>query len=121
MREIISVQVGQCGNQIGCKFWQTIADEHGIDNSGAFIGASDAQRDRAGVYYTEVDKSRFVPRAVLVDLGMSKQNPAQEFWTLTDIFLEPGTMDTIKAGPIGGLFRPDSMLFRQNSAGMKNS
>ena len=27
-REIIHVQVGQCGNQIGAKFWETISKEH---------------------------------------------------------------------------------------------
>lgn len=69
-REIISVQVGQCGNQIGCKFWETIAEEHGIDGSGIYRGTHDIQRERAGVYYTEVDKSRFVPRAICVDLGL---------------------------------------------------
>lgn len=31
MREIIHVQAGQCGNQIGSKFWEVISDEHGID------------------------------------------------------------------------------------------
>jgi tubulin beta len=34
MREIIHVQIGQCGNQIGSSFWQTIAAEHGIDAGG---------------------------------------------------------------------------------------
>ncbi|MCP4128345.1 MAG: hypothetical protein GY753_14980 [Gammaproteobacteria bacterium] len=29
MREIVHVQAGQCGNQIGAKFWEVIADEHG--------------------------------------------------------------------------------------------
>ena len=30
MREIVHVQGGQCGNQIGAKFWEVISDEHGI-------------------------------------------------------------------------------------------
>ena len=29
MREIVHVQAGQCGNQIGAKFWEIISDEHG--------------------------------------------------------------------------------------------
>ena len=29
MREIVHVQGGQCGNQIGAKFWEVISDEHG--------------------------------------------------------------------------------------------
>ena len=27
MRELIHVQVGQCGNQVGTKFWETVAFE----------------------------------------------------------------------------------------------
>ena len=33
MREIVHLQGGQCGNQIGAKFWEVIADEHGLCNS----------------------------------------------------------------------------------------
>ena len=29
MREIVHIQGGQCGNQIGSKFWEVISDEHG--------------------------------------------------------------------------------------------
>lgn len=35
---------------------------------------------------------KFVPRAVLVDL-------------------EPGTMDSVRSGPFGQLFRPDNFIF----------
>jgi tubulin beta len=69
MREIISVQVGQCGNQIGGKFWETICAEHGIGADGVYKGDSSQQLERADVYFTEVDGKRWVPRAVLVDLG----------------------------------------------------
>ena len=41
---------------------------------------------------------KYVPRAVLVDL-------------------EPGTMDVVRAGKLGGLFRPDNMISAQNGAG----
>ena len=33
MRELVHIQGGQCGNQIGAKFWEVISDEHGIDLS----------------------------------------------------------------------------------------
>ena len=33
-REIVHIQAGQCGNQVGSKFWEIISDEHGIDPSG---------------------------------------------------------------------------------------
>lgn len=28
MRELITLQVGQCGNQIACKFWELALREH---------------------------------------------------------------------------------------------
>lgn len=39
-----------------------------------------------------------MPRAILVDL-------------------EPGTMDSVRAGPFGQLFRPDNFVFGQSGAG----
>ena len=81
--------MGQCGNQIGAKFWEIISDEHGIDPTGTYVGDSDLQLERINVYYNEANKGKYVPRAVLVDL-------------------EPGTMDSIRAGPYGQIFRPDS-------------
>merc|ERR1712212_724433 len=113
MREIVHLQAGQCGNQIGAKFWEIISDEHGIAPTGAYTGTSDLQMERIEVYYNEAQglspesKARgerltaggkYVPRAVLVDL-------------------EPGTMDSVRSGPYGGLFRPDNFVFGQSGAG----
>lgn len=72
MREIVHLQVGQCGNQIGQKFWEVISNEHGLDTDGLFKGQSSLQSDRLNVYYNEAEGGRYVPRAVLVDLGEQK-------------------------------------------------
>nr|CAD7407567.1 unnamed protein product [Timema poppensis] len=53
MREIVHLQAGQCGNQIGAKFWEVISDEHGIDPTGTYHGDSDLQLERINVYYNE--------------------------------------------------------------------
>lgn len=98
MREIVHIQAGQCGNQIGAKFWEVISDEHGIDYQGNYIGKSDLQLERIDVYYNEATGNRFVPRAILIDL-------------------EPGTMDSVRAGKYGKLFRPDNFVFGQSGAG----
>uniref|UniRef100_A0A8D3B5F8 Tubulin/FtsZ GTPase domain-containing protein n=1 Tax=Scophthalmus maximus TaxID=52904 RepID=A0A8D3B5F8_SCOMX len=92
MREIVHLQAGQCGNQIGAKFWEVISDEHGIDPTGSYHGDSDLQLDRINVYYNEASGGKYVPRAVLVDL-------------------EPGTMDSVRSGPFGQIFRPDNFVF----------
>merc|ERR1712227_887584 len=98
MREIVHVQAGQCGNQIGAKFWEIISDEHGIDPTGTYQGDSDLQLERIDVYYNEASGGKYVPRALLVDL-------------------EPGTMDSVRGGPYGQLFRPDNFVFGQSGAG----
>ena len=46
----------------------------------------------------EAANAKYVPRAVLIDL-------------------EPGTMDSVRSGPMGGLFRPDNFVFGQSGAG----
>ena len=43
MREIVHLQIGQAGNQIGTKFWEIIADEHGVDIDGRLTGESPLQ------------------------------------------------------------------------------
>lgn len=48
------------------------------------------RRLRACLY--SIAAQKFVPRAVLVDL-------------------EPGTMDSVRSGPFGQLFRPDNFIF----------
>ena len=53
MREIVHIQGGQCGNQIGAKFWEVISDEHGVDPTGTYHGDSDLQLERINVYFNE--------------------------------------------------------------------
>lgn len=98
MREILHIQGGQCGNQIGAKFWEVVCEEHGIDPTGTYQGVSDLQLERINVYYNEASGGRYVPRAVLMDL-------------------EPGTMDSVRSGPYGQIFRPDNFVFGQTGAG----
>ena len=110
MPELIHIQAGQYGNQIGSKFWEVISDEHGVDPTGTYQGRvlcshefmnpkfvrlsgdSDLQLERINVYYNEATGGRYVPRAILMDL-------------------EPGTMDSMRAGPYGQIFRPDNFVF----------
>ncbi|KAG4302836.1 hypothetical protein PCK1_000779 [Pneumocystis canis] len=89
----VHLQTGQCGNQIGASFWNTISNEHGLDSAGVYQGTSDLQLERMNA-----TGGKYVPRAVLIDL-------------------EPGTMDAVRSGPFGNLFRPDNFIFGQSGAG----
>ncbi|KAJ8260297.1 hypothetical protein GJAV_G00179350 [Gymnothorax javanicus] len=98
MREIVHLQIGQCGNQIGSKFWEVISDEHGINTKGIYEGDCNLQLERVNVYFNEAHGGKYVPRALLVDL-------------------EPGTMDSVRGSQIGKLFRPDNFVHGSSGAG----
>ncbi len=78
MREIIQLQVGQCGNQVANKFWEVVREEHALDGEGRFTGQDDILKDRLSVYFQEADNARYVPRAVLVDLGKDNARSADK-------------------------------------------
>ncbi|XP_032003735.1 tubulin beta-8 chain-like isoform X7 [Hylobates moloch] len=52
MREIVLTQTGQCGNQIGTKFWEVISDEHAIDSAGTYHGDSHLQLERINLTHS---------------------------------------------------------------------
>merc|ERR1712198_17558 len=86
------------GNQIGNRFWQTVIAEHNLDGSGTYTGEKpEVDLDKVNVYMRKAGE-RYVPRACLVDL-------------------EPGTVDVIKASPVGTLFKPDNFVFGASGAG----
>ena len=83
MREIVHIQVGQCGNQIGkrsknrenntlksliqifffdctlgAKFWEVIGEEHGVDPTGNYSGKDEQQLQRINVYFNESSKGK---------------------------------------------------------------
>ncbi|KAJ6468311.1 beta-tubulin 2 [Mycena sanguinolenta] len=99
-REIINVQVGQAGNQVGESFWQDVLAEHGLDRTGIYQGSDEVQLQRIGVYFAEVNGSqpKYVPRSLQIDL-------------------EAGVCDHVRSGPMGALFSPETYLHGQNGAG----
>ncbi|KAH7884792.1 beta-tubulin [Phlebopus sp. FC_14] len=106
-REIINIQASPtnipcpAGNQVGERFWKMLLAEHGLDESGMYIGKDLLQIERAGVYFTEVDSNgptKYVPRSVQVDL-------------------EAGVCNHIRSGPLGKLFRPDTFFTGDSGAG----
>lgn len=85
MGEIVNIQIGQGGNQTAIKFWELVAEEHGIDPTGTYRGNNSLQLEKINVFFKETSKSKYTPRTILVDL-------------------EPSTLDTIRAGPYGKLY-----------------
>lgn len=99
MREIVHVQIGQCGNQMGAKvmnlivifnyltftnlfkFWEVISDEHGVTNEGLYKGDSDLQLERICVYYNEAIGKH------LLHLEMILVCRERQFWKTPEIML----------------------------------
>ncbi|XP_034187518.2 tubulin beta-4 chain-like [Osmia lignaria lignaria] len=91
MREIVVLQIGQCGNNVGGKFWEVISDEHGLRQDGIFCGESQLQLQRLNVYFSQGPGDRYVPRAVLVDL-------------------DRGSLNDVLSTSYGRLFNPDNFV-----------
>merc|ERR1712110_418259 len=43
VREVVTIQAGQCGNQMGYAFWEAAAKEHGLSPDGSYSGDKGAQ------------------------------------------------------------------------------
>jgi tubulin gamma len=97
-REIISLQVGQCGNQVGGEFWKQLCLEHGIQPDGTLeqvpptaAAATTAIDDRKDVFFYQSDDDRYIPRALLIDLEprvvnkLAHQN--QKFFNPENLFV----------------------------------
>ncbi|KNH07418.1 gamma-tubulin [Perkinsela sp. CCAP 1560/4] len=101
VREIITLQCGQCGNQIGTELWQQLCAEHGIGLDGVPHSAAEIG-DRKEVFFYENDASEYVPRAILIDL-------------------EPRVIHSIQRGPLSRLFSPENIYVHPEGGGAGNN
>jgi tubulin beta len=90
MKEIVSLQIGSCGNQIATRYWEEVCVEHGVTAAGQRQQTIDLYFEEIGVYFNETSK-RYTPRTVLADL-------------------DPASLDSIRAGAYGQLFNPDNFI-----------
>lgn len=75
--EIITLQVGQCGNQVGREFWSQLAKEHGIGKDGLSLEEDNPEvvrEDHTATFFKQNDSRRYTPRALLFDLEPSIVN-----------------------------------------------
>lgn len=111
-REIVTLQVGQCGNQIGRRFWGMALAEHAGLQEGMQDGPleqppASAMAEAAGQMYDDSMSSFFhlcadgrtlKARAVLVDM-------------------EEGPVSETLRGPLGGLFDGQQLITDVSGAG----
>ncbi|ORY95075.1 tubulin gamma chain [Syncephalastrum racemosum] len=100
-REIITLQAGQCGNQIGSEFWRQICAEHGISRDGTLEDFATEGGDRKDVFFYQADDEHYIPRAILLDL-------------------EPRVINNIRDSPYANLYNPENILTSNEGGGAGN-
>jgi len=101
-REIITLQVGQCGNQIGMEFWKLLCAEHGINQRGILDEGAGEGDDRKDVFFYQADDEHYIPRALLLDL-------------------EPRVINTIQNSEYGDLYNPENIFLSKEGGGAGNN
>lgn len=56
------------GDVVGSQFWQQLCQEHGISQDGNLEDFATEGGDRKDVFYYQSDDTRYIPRAILIDL-----------------------------------------------------
>ncbi|KAJ5578322.1 uncharacterized protein N7459_007286 [Penicillium hispanicum] len=101
-REIITIQAGQCGNNVGSQFWQQLCLEHGISQDGNLEEFATEGGDRKDVFFYQSDDTRYIPRAILLDL-------------------EPRVLNGIQSGPYRNIYNPENFFVGQQGIGAGNN
>ncbi|KAI4501642.1 hypothetical protein M0802_002977 [Mischocyttarus mexicanus] len=100
--EMITLQLGQCGNQIGFEFWKRLCAEHGINPEGILEDYAIDGTDRKDVFFYQSDDEHYIPRAVLLDL-------------------EPRVIHTIMNSPYSKLYNPENIYLSKHGGGAGNN
>jgi hypothetical protein len=53
---------------VGGQFWQQLCQEHGISQDGNLEDPTKEVIDRKDVFFYQSDDTRYIPRAILIDL-----------------------------------------------------
>ncbi|KYN00738.1 Tubulin gamma-1 chain [Cyphomyrmex costatus] len=99
---MITLQLGQCGNQIGFEFWKRLCAEHGINPEGILEDYATEGMDRKDVFFYQSDDEHYIPRAVLLDL-------------------EPRVIHTIMNSPYSKLYNPENIYLSKHGGGAGNN
>ncbi|XP_037093930.1 tubulin gamma-1 chain [Pollicipes pollicipes] len=100
--EVITLQLGQCGNQIGFEFWKKLCAEHGISPDGVLEEFAADGQDRKDVFFYQADDEHYIPRSVLLDL-------------------EPRVIHSIMSSPYAKLYNPENVYLSKDGGGAGNN
>jgi len=100
--EMIMLQLGQCGNQIGFEFWKKLCKEHGISPEGILQEHATEGIDRKDAFFYQADDEHYIPRSVLLDL-------------------EPRVINTIMNSEYRKLYNPENVYTAKDGGGAGNN
>ncbi|KAH8086402.1 tubulin gamma chain [Filobasidium floriforme] len=126
-REIISLQAGQAGNQIGSEFWKKLCADHGLSPNGTVeewaqgstnslpstplnasgessgpSGFHSPAGDRKDVFFYQADDDHYVPRAILIDT-------------------EPRVINQIQTSAFKDLYNTENVYVNKDGGGAGNN
>lgn len=96
-REVISVNIGQAGSQIGDAIWRLYCQEHEISAEGKCEMQGDSFSSNLSSFFEERNGAKYVPRAIFVDT-------------------EPTVIDQIRSGTRRQTYHPDQLISGKEDA-----
>ncbi|RDW89876.1 gamma-tubulin mipA [Aspergillus mulundensis] len=87
---------------VGSQFWQQLCLEHGISQDGNLEEFATEGGDRKDVFFYQSDDTRYIPRAILLDL-------------------EPRVLNGIQSGPYKNIYNPENFFIGQQGIGAGNN
>ena len=90
-REVLTVNVGQAGIQLGNAVWKQYCAEHKINKDGTLDDDNKDETKYFTTFYEETGAGQFVPRNITVDL-------------------EPTVVDDVRTGDYAQMFHPEFLL-----------
>lgn len=109
MTQSIVVQVGQCGNQIGCRFWDLALREHASTNKHGIFDES------LSSFFRNVDTRYKNP--VDIPIGNSKQKIKSLKARAVMIDMEEGVVNEILKGPLRDVFDCQQLITDVSGSG----
>nr|WAQ15576.1 tubulin epsilon [Halisarca dujardinii] len=109
MTQSIVVQVGQCGNQIGCRFWDLALREHGHYNK------SGVYDEPISCFFRNVDTRGGGNSDLPVGNGKGKISSLKARAVIVD--MEEGVVNELLRGPVGELFDHQQLITDVSGSG----
>ncbi|KAF1815629.1 tubulin-domain-containing protein [Eremomyces bilateralis CBS 781.70] len=86
---------------LGSQFWQQLCQEHGISQDGNLEDFATEGGDRKDVFFYQSDDTRYIPRAILLDL-------------------EPRVINSIQTGAYRNIYNPENFYVHKDGTGAGN-